>query len=242
MDLDYDSFLSAMLRKPSYHIGDPLSVELRDLKLPGPSFLHARIPVDALDAHARFSDAGFRTYDVSVELRRVANAKTKLNAALSTGGIVRFARRSDEKAIRKIAAMSLTANRFHWDPKIGPKIATRIKEEWVGNFFQGLRGNFMVVYESSNAIEGFIQTHPRRDGILAIDLIATRLENHRRGIGRAMMGFVDRNCREQAQDLLVQTQLANLAAIKFYSTLGFRIEHASFVMHKHVPGTQSQSE
>lgn len=236
MDLNYDSFLSALLGKPSYHIGDPLSADLRNLEFPSPSFLDARIPVSSLDAVGRFSDAGFRVHDVSVTLRRVANAETILKAKIPSDSCVRFAARSDEKAIRKIAATSLTANRFHWDPKIGPKIASRIREEWVGNFFRGVRGNSMVVYESSNAIEGFIQTFSKGDGILAIDLIATKLDHHRLGIGRAMMEFVDQNCREQTEDLLVRTQLANQPAIKFYSILGFQIEQANFVMHKHPSG------
>jgi ribosomal protein S18 acetylase RimI-like enzyme len=137
----------------------------------------------------------------------------------------------DRQAVEDIARKSFLYSRFHLDPAFSRAVADRIKAEWAGNFFHGQRGDHMVVAEVAGAVRGFLQLLQDEPERMTIDLIAVAEDVRGRGVASAMMGYAMRACR--ARTLRVGTQAANLASLRLYENLGFRVIATSYVLHRH---------
>jgi ribosomal protein S18 acetylase RimI-like enzyme len=118
-------------------------------------------------------------------------------------------------------------------------IANKIKASWASNFFDGARGDAMVIAEAEGHIVGFLQLLRARAGALTIDLIAVAGEHARRGMASAMIDFAWRNGigdGERPSLLRVGTQAANIGSCRLYESLGFRMCASAVVLHHHGTG------
>jgi dTDP-4-amino-4,6-dideoxy-D-galactose acyltransferase len=190
-----------------------------------PAFLQVKIPVDDIATLARYSDSGWRVVDVAVTmLRGVSGARRSQNSN------VRFAVPGDFEMVTRIAAKEIIMSRFHLDPKIASDIAVDIKRRWASAYFEGTRGNQMLVIEHAGVVAGFLGSIATRTGDV-IDLIAVSREHHGKGLGTAL---VDELLAAANLRVRVGTQLSNVGAVRFYESQGFKLESSSIAMHRHV--------
>jgi ribosomal protein S18 acetylase RimI-like enzyme len=63
-------------------------------------------------------------------------------------------------------------------------------------------------------------------------------EHRGRGIGKALMGHLMEEAAGAGGLLRVGTQAANLASLRLYESLGFRIAETAYVLHCHVKPTR----
>ena len=96
---------------------------------PGQLFIWSKIPTDNIDKLICLQRLGFYIVDTNVQfsLSDKISHENKSN--------LRFANYSDETQLRALARNAFKYNRFNRDPNISSEIASKIKEEWVGNFF-----------------------------------------------------------------------------------------------------------
>jgi ribosomal protein S18 acetylase RimI-like enzyme len=189
-------------------------------------FATARVAADNVAAATMLEDAGFHVVDMALTFG--ARAET---VALDRQGEARDAAPQDRADVARIARDGFRFSRFHLDPKIPRSLAGRIKAAWAENFFNGRRGDAMLLVEVDCVVAGFIQllrSEPRR---LVIDLIAVDEHYRRRGLADAMIAAAARRLGEG--ELVVGTQSANTAAVRLYESLGFRLMGAQFVLHHH---------
>jgi GNAT superfamily N-acetyltransferase len=224
MSLRRDDWLSKRLGKPAFQ-GESCE-DLAELP-PGPAFVGVKVPVFAIAGVGALEEAGFRLIDTNVQLERAASA---LHHAR---GSVRFARPTDESGVRAIAEHAFVWDRFHRDPLIGATAAAQIKADWAGNFFAGVRGDWMVVAGTPGKPEGFLQLLRGEDGAVVIDLIAVSPDRQGAGLGRAMIAFAVEACLGEVAPMRVGTQIANMPSLALYGRLGFRIISAAYVLHLH---------
>lgn len=226
MTLRHDPWLSGLLGKPSYHLGDGDSGTALAGLPGGEAFVDAKVPVADVPRLVRLQDAGFRVIDTNVQLARAAGP-------LGAGDTrARFAAPDDAAAVRELAAAAFVQSRFYLDPLISDASASRVKAEWAGNFFAGKRGDWMVVAEEDSAVAGFLQLL-RGDDSVVIDLIAVAPGSRGRGIARSMIAFAASRCLERDAALTVGTQIGNPGSLALYESLGFSVVSAQYVLHLH---------
>ena len=222
-----DEWLSKIIGKPVYYLKQfSNSFENNDLPKNG-MFVWSKIPVDDVEKLIQLQKLGFYLVDTNIELvlSKQMVFKKSSNA--------RFAKLSDEIAIRSIAKSTFKYNRFYKDPNISDNIASNIKEEWAGNFFSGKRGKWMIVVEENSKTVGFLQIIESNNDTIIIDLIAVDEKNRGKGLAKEMISFMYLNCLKKNGTIKVGTQISNASSIELYLSLGFHISSASYVVHMH---------
>jgi len=222
-----DEWLSKIVGKPVYEL-KTFDTNLKYNDFPtGELFIWSKIPVDNIDKLICLQKLGFYIVDTNIQfsLSNKINLKKKSN--------LRFANSSDETDIRALARNVFKYNRFNRDPNISNEIAIKIKEEWVGNFFLGKRGKWMIVIEDNSKIIGFLQLISKNQNTIVIDLIAIDEKSRGKGLAMEMISFAYENCLKKDGTIEVGTQIANTPSIKLYSKLSFHMNSASYVLHMH---------
>ena len=222
-----DEWLSNIVGKPVYELKE-FETNLKQNDLPsGEIFIWTKIPVDNIDKLVCLQKLGFYIVDTNVQfsLSDKISIKNKFN--------LRFANSSDESELRVLASNAFKYNRFNKDPNISNEIASKIKEEWVGNFFLGKRGKWMIIIEDNSNITGFLQLISKNQNTIVIDLIAIDEKNRGKGLAKEMISYAYENCLKKDGTIEVGTQIANTPSIKLYSKLSFHMNSASYVLHMH---------
>jgi GNAT superfamily N-acetyltransferase len=225
---DRDAFLEEWLGYPVGRVRDAAALPdaLADLNSYPRWMLEARAPSDRIGQAEPFTRCGFRLVDTNVQLTRVPGPLPALTK------FCRFATADDEQQVRAIAAQSFSLTRFHQDRRIPNETADRIKEEWVGNFFNGRRGQWMVVAEDELGVSGFLQLLKSGE-VVVIDLIAVAARARSKGVARSMIAYAAISCLGRDAELKVGTQLANSTSLRLYTKLGFQVSQATHVFHLH---------
>lgn len=229
-----DEWLGAYLGKPAYAltVPDREAEALRlNRELPTGAFIYTKIDAtDSVRVQRVEQCLEMTLTDTNVTLEHHPGAHHSPPSKR-----IRLATPDDESAVSEIAATSFSLTRFHTDPRIGPEIANRIKAQWARNYFDGQRGELMLVAEHASRIAGFCQLLDRGDALI-IDLIAVSVTARRQGLASDMIAASQIAARERGcQWLRVGTQLANIASLRCYERLGFRVCSAHHVFHRHMP-------
>ena len=222
-----DNWLSKLINKPTYSL-QKFNLSLTQKELPkGKVLIWSKIPVDDIERLICLLRLGFYVVDTNIQfsLSKKLSLKNNLN--------IRFAQSSDKTQVKAIAKNAFHHSRFYKDINITNKIACKIKEEWVSNFFLGKRGEWMVVIEENNKIKGFLQLINKNKNTIVIDLIAIDKKSRGKGLAKEMISYAFKNCLKKNGTIEPGTQIANTPSIKLYSKLGFNMNSASYVLHKH---------
>lgn len=198
---------------------------------PRPLMIEAKVPSDGVATLASLTAAGFQVIDTGVQLDR-RNRVACLDTLPPRGAWrVREAVAGDRAAVERVSGDNLTTSRFHLDPQIDRQAATRLKRAWAGNFFEGRRGQRLLVVDGEAGVGGFLLTLEKGpEGV--IDLVA--LDPALRGTG-ALAGLIDAwvAAAPALEHLRVGTQISNVSSLRAYGRLGFRIYGTAYVLHYH---------
>lgn len=225
--LKKDSWLTGLMGCDAYHFSGKLDDLAGNLTFEAKSFTDVKIPVDQISLLTAVQDLGFHLVDTNVQLSRVAGDMVE------NDDMCRFASEKDYDSVCEIAESSFTKSRFHLDPSINKETADLVKKEWAGNFFKGLRGNWMVVAEVEGKVVGFLQLLKKSESVIIIDLIAVRTDMQGQGLAGSMISFANSKCLGTSADIIVGTQISNIQSLSFYLKHGFRIISADYVLHLH---------
>jgi dTDP-4-amino-4,6-dideoxy-D-galactose acyltransferase len=232
-NLKADAWLTHRLGKPSFHLMGNIGAlssnrsSITDRLAGKPLFVDAKIPVADMSSIEAAERMGFALIETNV---RFAMPLSDVSSKSAPG--VTFATSEMADAIGEIAATSFSEDRFHRDPAIPQSTADELKRGWATNFFNGERGDWMVVSRVDDRLVGFLQLLRMQDGGLLIDLIAVSARERGRGLARAMIRFACRNCGCVGQ-VTVGTAIANTRSIRLYQSMGFRLCDAQYVFHHH---------
>lgn len=196
-----------------------------------PLMVEAKVPAGSVAVLRTLTALGFRLIDTGIRLD-LPTPELKTDALPPRVALrVRDAARDDRDAVERVSADNLTTSRFHLDPQIGPERASRLKRAWAGNFFEGRRGQRLLVVETDGSVGGFLLALEKdTEGI--IDLVA--LDPALRGTGALeglLRGWVER--APALARLSVGTQVSNVSSLRAYGRLGFRVCAAAYVLHYH---------
>lgn len=225
MALRPDDWLAGLLGKAVWHL-TPSADPRRPIVVPAvaPCFVDARLPVSRTEVARRLEDAGFRLVDTGMNFERPTWAAAHSRFS-------RMAEPTDRSAIEAIAVRNFSFSRFHLDPLVSNDAANEIKRQWAGNYFDGKRGDGMIVAEVEGRTVGFLQYLVAGD-VLTIDLVAVDDRYRGRGLARDMIAYAD-SLVPGVAFLRVGTQLANAASLRSYMGDNFRLISSSYVFHYH---------
>ena len=143
----------------------------------------------------------------------------------------------DKEEIAKLARNEFKFSRFHLDPFILDSLGSRIKYDWVLNFFKGNRGDKLFIARDNynSKIIGFIliiENKLPNFNSISIDLIASDSVFKNQGIASELVNYSASQLRDY-QKINVGTQAVNIPANNLYQKLGFKIEDSFYVFHYH---------
>lgn len=193
----------------------------------GPAFLQAKVSCADVERVSRLEAAGMRVVDVNVTLRREAGP----SGVAPSNVTVRDAVDADRDAVGAIAEHEYDVSRFHLDPEFPDDVAGRIKRDWTTAFFDGKRGDRLLVAELGDRVVGF-HLVVEQDAERVIDLIAVTAEVRGAGAGTALVAaLLD---AEPLKPVVVGTQASNTGATRLYERLGFTVAETRYVLHRMV--------
>lgn len=187
-------------------------------------FFQTRVATSDVARVAALERAGWSVVDVTVTLSRDPGIEP-CSPAWSVGPPAA----GDREVLLAIARDDYDVSRFHLDPWFPDAIARRIKQDWLAACLDGERGDRVLVVAGDDGPEGFLAVM-RRPAAQVIDLVAVRAAARGTGAGRALVAHL---LAESAETIEVGTQIANVAALRFYEALGFRARETRYVLHCH---------
>ncbi|HET8892659.1 MAG TPA: GNAT family N-acetyltransferase [Gaiellaceae bacterium] len=210
-----DGWLSERIGHPVFTVDDPSAVPDGD----SPRMYQARVPVEQVAVVRAFTSRGFSVIDTTLTLERAPVS------AEAEDDVVR-ASPEQRDAVVEIARTSFRWSRFHLDPEVPDEAANRIKADWIGSYFDGTRGDELLVALDAHGPAGFLAVLVAADGAHVIDLVAVAERARGRGFARALTAA--------SGATRVGTQAANVAATGLYESMGFSLARAEYALHLHI--------
>ena len=171
-DIEADDWLASRIGLPAFRI---LNVQPRPIQklaaellkqIPKESFIQSRVPMADLEVARKLKFLGFKeieqliTFEISI-LKRRFRRKAQVRSACV----------GDRERVVEIAGQSFAYSRFHQDPLIPLDVANAIKADWTEAYFDGTRGNEMIVAVNEGQVSGFLLLIENGSKLI-IDLIA----------------------------------------------------------------------
>lgn len=149
---------------------------------------------------------------------------------------IRHATPSDRDDVVRIARENFEFSRFHADPLIAKEVADATRAAWVDSFFLGKRGDALVVGTENDCPTGFNLLIKPPSGVLSIDLIAVDRSHRGKGVAHDLILGGQAVCGKGYSQYRVVTQASNVASVRLYEKLGFRLVSSTYVLHFHGTG------
>lgn len=144
---------------------------------------------------------------------------------------VRFANNTDKKPALEICKKSLFSSRFYQDKKIGKKLAEKIMQQWLLNFFKKKRGDYLIVSKINNKVTGYLLIL-KVNNAYVIDLIAVVKKYRNRGIATKMLLFFENFISSKnKKKIFLTTQENNKEGLQFYFKNAFKVKHKHYIYH-----------
>jgi ribosomal protein S18 acetylase RimI-like enzyme len=193
---------------------------------PGRALSMCRVSTGDVASVRALEGAGFNVVDVTVTLERSGSDGL-------AGAEVAPAAPEQHAELLQIAGTCFRYSRFHLDPLVSQELADRVKREWVRSYVEGRRGIELLAAERDGRPLGFLAVLEASDGARVIDLVGVATDARGRGVGEALVAEFARRHGDSDRVLRVGTQIANVASLRLYEKLGFRIVSSQYVLHRH---------
>jgi ribosomal protein S18 acetylase RimI-like enzyme len=203
--------------------GDDPATVARAAAERAPAFAQAKVACEDMRSTAALQDAGFRVVDVNVTLSCPARP-----GAAPAG--VDEAREADREAVLDLAERHFTVSRFHRDPAIPSTAAAAIKRDWAAAYFDGQRGERLLVARRATRPIGFLGVLAPEAGVRVIDIVAVDTAERGAKVGSSLVTALLASFSGRVD---VGTQIANTGALRFYERLGFLVTDTRYVLHLH---------
>jgi GNAT superfamily N-acetyltransferase len=192
--------------------------------------LIVRCPVEAVATAQALERAGGVLTDTLVYYR---GPTSRFAPSPGPASGVRLCQEADRAALEAIARASFTGffGHYHADPRLDQAAATEGYVEWASSALADAL-SVVLVSETEGRLSGFLTAKKLDAKTWEILLNGVAPEFQRRGIYAAL--FREIGCRARAQgasEVLVSTQLSNLAPQKVWTRAGLELDHALYTFH-----------
>ena len=211
-----DEWLSSYFKGGAYQLSSSASASVSITE----GFVYTKISTQDLTTLNTLVREGFNLVEISTLFEQQSPVQNHITSKNNIG----LVELEEKEAILAIAENAFITSRFYQDTRIPHDTASKIKKDWVSNYFSGKRGDNLIVARIDKEVAGFLLLIKNT----TIDLIAVSPKYYRQGIGSSMITFAN-----QAIGLLkAGTQLNNHGSIAMYQKCGFLLTQSHFVLHK----------
>jgi dTDP-4-amino-4,6-dideoxy-D-galactose acyltransferase len=192
--------------------------------------LTALVPAAETETAVVAERAGFRCYDIRVELARGLEALPHAGERHA----VRPASPSEVDRLEPLAASSFVTSRFYADPHFPRPAVAKLYAAWLR---RGTASPSRTVLTVDGA-DGFVICHcDEQRAVGTIELIAVAEALRGRGLGTAFIRAAEALfARKALKRARVVTQGANLPAQRLYQGSGYRTSDVALWFHRWMPG------
>lgn len=204
----------------------------------GIRLLYVSVPCGALEtAAAAIGQTGAVLTDLRAVLHREVGLQPVDMSDLPAGYTVEMASAETAPAAAELARRCFRGRtRFYRDPGISGERCDDLYHRWV---LRDSKDDSAVVQicKCEDGIAGFATMTPRNGNLWKIGLIGVSPEHRGRGLGTAMMSRLISHAYSDGARMETVTQLDRHDAVRFYESLGFRLQKVEFVVHLWVEGS-----
>ncbi len=195
--------------------------------------LIARVPSQAIRLVQQLEDIGFRLMDTLVYYRRdVMSAAAEPRSV----GLVRPMRKGEEESVRQIATQAFRGyfGHYHADPRLDPAACDAVYISWAErSCLDRSVADEVLVAEQEGQLVGFLTLQRNAPEQAEIVLNGVLPAAQGRGVYRELViQAIEQSRAWHAQELLVSTQVTNLAVQKVWVRLGFEPSGFYYTFHK----------
>ena len=186
-------------------------------------YIRARVPTTDTAIVTQLQELGFRIYDtlVYMELKlSEMNGKKRDEKTLCRWST----HYKDVEQMRQIARSSFTFDHHHQDPRFSKEKVDEMHALWVDKC---IREDYEIdVAERDGKVAGFIATKKGYIELIAVDETFRGL-----GIAEDLTRFALTRAAFDIDKATVETQVANVPAVRLYEKLGFRLAKSAYTLH-----------
>jgi ribosomal protein S18 acetylase RimI-like enzyme len=202
---------------------DKLRTSLRDSAF---NMVVARVGIENVAGSSILEAAGFILRDVRVHLGLKLTdfhpAKPKQVAM-----IVGYDERHRE-SLRRISSRSFWSDHYHADPGIDKHKVDQMYSLWIDKCVR--EGCVIRVALEGRRVVGFLAGRDVDDGFY-IELVAVDKGLRGKGVAGDLLGNMLSALKDERRTATIGVQLANVAALRLYERLGFKVESAELTFH-----------
>lgn len=214
-----DEWLSQFFEGGAYSYSSSDDKDYRNIQQ---GFIYTKIPSEnQSEIHTLIKD-DFKLVEILVLFEQIKNVISKPRIEID----IDFVKPKERQDVVEIAKKAFITSRFYQDGRISHSVASQIKENWVANYFNGQRGDNMIVARVDGKAIGFLLLVNKT----IIDLIAVSQIYLNKSIASSMIAFANQNFGL----LSAGTQLNNQSSLTMYEKCGFLLKKYHFVLHKFV--------
>ena len=203
-----------------------LTQGLVDCKALGVRWASLLVPVADTNMVDSAIRAGFQMVDVRVTMSTAVDGRHELtSASLVQAGELEQAQALVDGAFR--------TSRFHVDAHLDAARCNEFYRTWVRNSFTGELADAIVASRHEDRLDAFVTVQRHPDSKASLPLVAVRTDRRGLGVGtRVVADALDWSSAHGATRVDVVTQLANVAAIRLYESVGFSIDQSAVWLHR----------
>ena len=223
----YDDFLSN-LAKINCYTANKIFTESDLLKLKKPFFISLSLKKKI--KFKKYKGLKFSYFSMLVIL---SMNKIKKISLIENCRAINLKNKQECQQILEFSKLKNNFSRLYSDPFIKKKIIKSLKKNWILNYLKKRRGEELSIYKLKNNILGFAMLLKENKNY-RIDLIEVKKRFAKRKVGSSLINYIfNKYIQKNKNKLIAGTQSNNKIALKFYSSLGFKIFTHKYYYHFH---------
>jgi GNAT superfamily N-acetyltransferase len=186
----------------------------------------ARTRIEDIRGTNVLEDVGFRVKDVRLRLDLNLGAFDRPQRV--DGPEVRPYRSGDRDLLRRISRDSFWSTHFHTDHRFNREKVDEMYDNWLDKAIK--ENYFIYVALHGSKIEGFIASR-EADGEYHVELVAVEGKSRGMGVGECLTVHALQIAKKDFSNASIGVQLQNIAAVRLYEKVGFRISSGDSTLH-----------
>lgn len=183
----------------------------------------AKVEMNKIEEVEKLQNDGFVLKDTLIRFSIESIQKKNLER----NKLIFLAKKQDLKVIKEIAKNSFRKSHFYKNKDLEISKIDALYEKWILNKFEDK--NNIYIYKEEDIIKGFLLAIENQSEA-KIDLIAVDSRFKGKGIGKELiLNFFQSNISKKSY---VGTQITNIAAMKLYEKVGYKIFDFTYIFHK----------
>lgn len=136
--------------------------------------------------------------------------------------------------LKKLVQQLSVLSRFYLDQKIPREKVKELYDLWIDRSFNGPMGDYVYIIGSKENPLGFVTYKKLNEEEIDLPLIAISEEERGKGSGKILVLSSLNQLKKQFKRCSVKVSLGNVNAVRFYESLGFRLQESHQVFHAHI--------